>query len=147
MKIFLSLFLLLNLIILKQADAQVELCRDINKEKQGTVTIHADPKLNELINQTKNTLKDKPVEFPGFRVQVYNGTDRNEANRVKTQLLQLFSGYDVYLKYEQPRFKVRIGDFRNKIEAQKLYTDLRTSFEGVFIVPEKIGFPKLDHNF
>lgn len=127
--------------------SQADLCKDIQKDKAGTVTLHADPKLDELIYINKITATDKEPEMPGFRLQVYNGTDRNNANKIKTELQQLFPDQDVYLIYEQPRFKVRIGNFRNKIEAQKLYHDLRVSYEGVFIVPDKITFPKFSTQF
>lgn len=145
MKIILSVVLIIFSLSIKSF-AQADLCKDIQKEKAGIVTIHADPKLNEIIYSNKNDPEKEP-EMAGFRLQVYNGTDRNEANKVKTELLQLYPDQDVYLKYEQPRFKVRIGNFRNKIEAQKLYHDLKVAYEGVFIVPDKIDFPKFSTQF
>ena len=50
---------------------------------------------------------------------------------------------DVYVVYESPNFKVRAGNFRNKIEAQKLLHDVRGKYDGAFIVSDKIKFPKL----
>jgi hypothetical protein len=145
MKVILSLVLIFFSINIK-GFAQSDLCKDIQNEKTGTVTLHADPKLAELIYSNKKETEKEP-EMAGFRLQVYNGTDRNEANKVKTELLLLYPEQDVYLKYEQPRFKVRIGNFRNRIEVQKLYHDLKVAYEGVFIVPDKIDFPKFSTQF
>jgi hypothetical protein len=50
---------------------------------------------------------------------------------------------EVYLIYQQPYFKVRVGDYRTKLEAEAVYRQLLHEFDKLFIVPDKINLPKL----
>jgi len=93
-------------------------------------------KRNQFTNQMHNSLN-------GFRVQIFFGSERKAANDVRTKFLQMYPNENAYLIYQQPNFKVRVGDYRNQLEAQVIYRDLLTHFEKVFIVPDKINLPKL----
>lgn len=79
----------------------------------------------------------------GYRIQIFFGSDRKEANEVRTKFLQLFPETEAYLVYQAPYFKVRVGDYRNQLEAQSVYRSVLNQFEKVFIVPDKINLPKL----
>jgi hypothetical protein len=57
--------------------------------------------------------------------------------------LQLYPEADAYLIYQQPNFRVRVGDFRNRMEAHALYKKMLEEFPEVIIVPDKINLPKL----
>lgn len=81
--------------------------------------------------------------MPGFRIQIYADTDRKGAQEIRTRFLQLYPETEAYLTYQQPYFKVRIGDFRTRIEAYAMYKDLLQHFDKVLIVPDKINLPKL----
>ncbi len=83
----------------------------------GKVTVLADPRLDEAI-QKRNR------ELNGYRIQIYFGTDRNAANNAREQFRNAYPAYEVYLKYQQPNYKIRVGDFRTEIEAQKLLHQL-----------------------
>lgn len=79
----------------------------------------------------------------GFRIQIFFGSDRKEANEARTKFLQLFPETEAYLVYQAPYYKVRVGDYRNQLEAQPVYRKVLTEFEKVFIVPDKVNWPKL----
>ena len=81
--------------------------------------------------------------MPGYRIQIYFGSERKGALDAKTKFLQAYPETEVYLIYQQPYFKVRAGDFRDRFEAHALYKKLLTEFDKVFIVPDKINLPKL----
>ena len=51
-----------------------------------------------------------------------------------------------YIIYNEPNFKVRAGDFRTRLEAEKMEEDLKKWFDGMFIISEKINLPKADSN-
>jgi hypothetical protein len=116
---------------------------------RGSVTLVAPEKLNELVNPPvvvspdDDSKKDDEPTLQGFRVQVYSGTNRAEANAIKARMLQLYPDIPVYFTYESPNFKVRLGDFRGRIDAQKVFHDLKDSYSGVIVVPDKINFPSL----
>ncbi len=110
-------------------------------QKEHTKIV-SDPKLDSLID--KNIIENKALDgMPGFRIQIFSDSDRKGAQDARTKFLQLYPETDAYLIYQQPYFKVRVGDFRSKLEAHALYKKLQPDFDKVFIVPDKINFPKL----
>ena len=54
----------------------------------------------------------------GFRVQVISTQDLEEANRLFTQLSIMFEGA-VYIIFDSPNYKVRIGNFLSRSTAEK----------------------------
>ncbi len=64
-----------------------------------------------------------PVEtdtvVDGFRVQVISTQDLNEANRLMMELSSLF-GNEVYIIFDSPNYKVRVGNFRSRGNAEKV---------------------------
>ena len=107
-----------------------------------TVIIQHNIKVDSLVE--KNIEHNKSLNgIQGYRVQLFFGSERKAATDAKTKFLQLMPLEEVYLIYQQPYFKVRVGDFRTKIEAEAMYRKLLTDFDKAFIIPDKINLPKL----
>lgn len=105
----------------------------------ATAGVIQDPRIMMLIQKQVyvNTLALR--NMPGFRIQVLSTMDRNKANAAKGKLMQLFPQYKTYLSYQSPYFRVRIGDFRNREDAQGLQQQLNDYFpNGVFTVRDYI---------
>lgn len=86
---------------------------------------------NEKINLTRKYSH-------GFRIQVLNTTDRNQATAVKTKLLELYPAERVYLFYQEPYYKVRFGNFRTRSDADDFQKQLDRLYPGVFVIPSAI---------
>lgn len=106
------------------------------------VTIVADSGIDSLIEADKIQAESDPT-LQGYRIQLFADSDRKGAQDIRTKFLQLFPDIDAYLTYQQPYFKVRVGDFRTRIEAYALYKEMLQHFDKVLIVPDKINLPKL----
>lgn len=77
----------------------------------------------------------------GYRIQVLNTTDRNQALATKSKLLTLYPEQKTYLMYQAPYFKIRIGNFVEKGEADDLKKELARMFPtGVFVIPSDIEY-------
>lgn len=101
----------------------------------------------ELNKRAKN-IRSRGIRS-GYRVQVYNSQDRNEANNVKAELLRRFPDQKTYLLYQAPNFRVRIGNFLSQREANQLRKMLVPLFpgKGIFIVPDRVEYnPPLDED-
>lgn len=79
----------------------------------------------------------------GYRIQIFSGSDRKNANALKARFKNDFPDEPVYLIYQQPYFKLRVGDFRSIIEAQPLYHRLLKTYGQALVIPDRINFPKL----
>jgi hypothetical protein len=92
----------------------------------------------------KNIQKHKAEQtLDGFRVQLFSSADRNSVNALRTKFKTEFPEVPAYLIYQQPYFKLRVGDFRNQIEAQLFYLELQKNYGQLLIVPDKINLPTL----
>ena len=75
----------------------------------------------------------------GFRVQIYNGNDREKAIKVKTEFMRLYPGMRTYLTYASPYFKVRVGDYRNRSDAVGMLKEANSMYPSpCMIVPDDI---------
>jgi thioredoxin-related protein len=89
---------------------------------------------SKSFNENNNLIKSK-----GYRVLIISTTEREKAEKIKRELENLHN-VESYLIYEQPYFKVKIGDFHSKHYATKLELQLKESYEDCKVVPDKIQF-------
>lgn len=75
----------------------------------------------------------------GFRVQIYTGPSRNEAYAVQARFQRMHSDISTYISYTQPNYRVKVGDFRSRSEAQALMRELRKDFTAVFLFTEQVN--------
>ena len=78
----------------------------------------------------------------GYRVQIYSGSNRTSAFNAQAKFNSEFPEMRTYIVYREPNFKVRAGDFRSRLEAEKLMQQIKPWFSAMFIVSEKINPPK-----
>lgn len=74
----------------------------------------------------------------GFRVQIYMGPSRSDAYAAQARFQRLFDDIDTYISYEEPNYRVKVGDFRSRSSAEQLMHSLRQQFTNVFVHTEDI---------
>ncbi len=115
----------------------------ISYAQKPKLTVNNDAYLDTAIQ--KNIDKNKIANIiDGYRIQLFSGSERNNANALKTKFLKLYPETPAYLIYQQPYFKLRVGDYRTKIEAQNIFYKLQDDFGQVIIIPDKINLPKIN---
>lgn len=104
--------------------------------------VHGDPRLKVLVSKHNEVLKKGQAQ--GFRVQIYFGSDKTKAREVKSRFLATYaSEAHAYEIYEVPNFKIRVGDFRTRLEAYRFLKKIRADFPASFIVACEIEQPKV----
>jgi signal peptidase I len=93
--------------------------------------------INGLINSHKKIIKRSPFT-EGYRIQIFNGNSREEAMKVKSEFYNKFPSIRCYTIYQQPYYKVRVGDYPNPESARNDLKLLGRYFPSSFLVPEKI---------
>ena len=112
-----------------------ELIRTFEKDR---VTIHTIGKRAETIAARNYTIGK------GYRCQAFAGSQRENAEKVAADLRALNLG-EVYL-FETPEglYKVQMGDFSSRVEAEYMMQKLRyANIPGVWIVESDIHEPKV----
>ncbi|MCZ4225341.1 SPOR domain-containing protein [Pedobacter rhodius] len=122
--------------------------------QRGEVTVVKDPLIDSLIAKRMEvyrtggdvTLKtNKPVVSDyGYRVQVFYGSDRREMFNQQARFKSSYPKINTYIVYKEPNYYLRVGDFRTRLEAQRLMSELRANFPTLFIFREKINAPTLE---
>ena len=56
----------------------------------------------------------------GYRVQVLSTDDLDEANRIRAEVYEKTTRKEVYVIFEPPFYKVKVGDFTSKTDADNL---------------------------
>lgn len=89
------------------------------------------------------TTSKHPIErvekMPGFRVQIYSTPDVDMASRNKESIQTAMDSLKVYLLYDAPYYKIRIGDCTTREEAIELRDNLREmGFTEAWVVPDQI---------
>ena len=100
--------------------------------------------LIKLLMKRHITINKIKQSIPGYRVQIYFGNNRNKATEVKNDFMRLYTDVPSYLLYQQPNFKIRVGDFKTRLEAMKLLKQIQPVFESAFIVKDDVKIPVLN---
>lgn len=100
-------------------------------------TIYQDEKIGELAE--KYVEYNRKREFSeGYRIQVTYTNVRDEVYQSKGAMYKQFPELASYVEYEQPYYKLRIGDFKTRLEATYYLQQVITLYPGAFIVKDKI---------
>jgi SPOR domain len=87
-----------------------------------TITVVKDPRLDMLLRKqaelNKEVDKINNKTGPGYRIMVVNTNDRTKALEVKSRMMSDFPDEKSYLIYQSPYFKILIGNFRTRQEAE-----------------------------
>ena len=111
-----------------------------------TIIIRQDARLEVLtqkqriINRKQGMMAGNGL-YRGYRIQVISTNQRDQAFRIKADLLIKFPEHKSYITYQSPNFKVRIGNFIKKEEAELLKSQLNKIFTGgVYIVEDAVEY-------
>lgn len=110
-----------------------------------SITVVKDPRLDMLLRKqaelNKEVDKLNNKTGPGFRIMVINTNDRVKALEVKSRMMSDFPDEKSYLSYQSPYFKILIGNFRTRQEAEPFQKKILEIYpSGVIIVPATVEY-------
>ena len=70
----------------------------------------------------------------GYRIQLYNGNE-SKARGFIARFKVEFPGNFSKLVYEQPDWKVHVGNYKTKLEADKDIIKFQEKFSGIIVIP------------
>ncbi|MDG1397092.1 MAG: SPOR domain-containing protein [Polaribacter sp.] len=92
---------------------------------------NSSPKIKRLIS--KKRAFNKTYGY-GFRVQVYYG-DETEARKIQNKFKISFPNVYTKLAYNKPDWKVHVGNYKTKLEADKALITFSEKFTGLIVIP------------
>ena len=91
-------------------------------------------------------------KLTGYRVRIFfdnSKTARNASENVMKIFKATYPGIPAYRNYQNPFFRVVVGDFRTKSEAMEFLQKIKSSYTSALVVKEGINFPAVnkEHNY
>ncbi|QNL21778.1 hypothetical protein HZR84_07460 [Hyphobacterium sp. CCMP332] len=87
---------------------------------------------------------NKSVPYYGYRIVLYNGSDRKKAIFERGKALKILDDKtEVYMNYQRPYFKVKVGNYYDRITAYSTYLKLKAAIPTALLVPEVIDLDKI----
>ncbi len=117
-----------------------------NAGNDDTIVVRKDARLDVLtakqiaINK-RTSMLTSTGQYKGYRIQVVSTTNREQAFKVKSDLLARYPAEKSYVLFQSPYFKVRIGNFLKREDADKFRKPMAKLYpEGVFLVEDAIEY-------
>ena len=96
--------------------------------------------LNALVDRNSGTL------YNGFRIRIFIDSSRSAREKSLSEMRRFNEQYPsvmAYRSYDAPNFKVSVGNFRNRVEAEAFLRKVKSSFPDAFVVRERFKYPSL----
>lgn len=102
----------------------------------------------EIANAMQTYIAENPRRtITGYRVRIYFSNDknaRNESEATMEAFKERYPGIPAYRSYQNPSFKVTVGDFRTRSEAMEMMQRLKSEYPSSFVTKENINYPTID---
>lgn len=103
----------------------------------STEAQHVNKRLDEAMEVIAN--QNRSVRYaPGYRIQIYSGNERQRAEAAKMLIYQNFPELNTYLSYKQPTYRLKVGDFMRRIDAERYFSQLKVLFSTAALQTDKI---------
>ncbi|MBT8303763.1 MAG: SPOR domain-containing protein [Bacteroidia bacterium] len=101
--------------------------------QQGSVTVNQSPEIDKLLDLKK----DISIKEERYKISIYSGS-LSAAEAAQANFRESFPQYSTIMEYETPNYKIYIGNFRSRLEADRALQKVKPVFSRAFILkPEK----------
>jgi hypothetical protein len=117
---------------------------DYDQEVEVVQKVHVEEKQRQQLEIPKDSTLVQEEVLQGFRIQIFSSASIDDANAARTGALARFAQDSVYVVYDPPVYKVRVGDFVNRYEAnQRLPEFGDKGYKDAWVVPDRVVQRKL----
>ncbi|WBL22027.1 MULTISPECIES: SPOR domain-containing protein [unclassified Zunongwangia] len=106
----------------------------VSQENSAKINISEDEMITQLID-TKTELQKSYTIGDRFAIQIFSGNSKGASEEIKHY--ESLYNYSARIKYEEPNYKVWVGNFRNRIEADRALLTLKEAYPSAFIPKPK----------
>ncbi len=96
------------------------------------VTVNQDPKFEQLLNE-KRKINTSLTVNDSYKIQVFSGSSEN-AKKTLNEFRQEFAAIDATIVFNTPNYKVWVGNFRTRIEAEKTLAEIKDKYKNVLLI-------------
>ncbi len=100
--------------------------------QEGQLSIEQDEKIEELLDLYKSALST--TEY--YQIQVGFGSHA-QAESIKSDVEQDFPNLVSKIDFDSPTYRVRVGRFKTKIEAERKFNEVRSKYPNAMLLKPK----------
>ena len=115
----------------------------LGQTDSNSIVVHKDPRIDLLVKKqieiNEVTTRNNRRSAQGYRIQVISTNNRTKALEAKTRIYQRFPELKTYLMYQSPFFKLKVGNFLERQDAESYLQDILQLFPtGVYVVRDVV---------
>ncbi len=103
----------------------------VNAQDQK-VTVTQDQKFEQLLNEKRKINASLNVN-DSYKIQIYSGGAEN-AKKMLNEFKQEFVAIDVTIVFNTPNYKVWVGNFKTRIEAERILAEIKDRYKNVLLI-------------
>ena len=116
------------------------------RKDSGSVTVYQDRRVDELV-QKQVKLSEAGNSEEGYRIQIFSDSGNNSKTKAQSAMDDFLSKHPevkAYLAFKSPNYKVKVGDFRSKLDAIRYLNQISAEFQNAFIISDQINLPQTE---
>jgi hypothetical protein len=103
----------------------------VNAQEQNC-TFNQDLKFEQLLNE-KRKINASLTLNDSYKFQIFNGSSEN-AKKILSEFKQEFEAIEATIVFNTPNYKVWVGNFRTRIEAEKNLIAIKDRYKNVLLI-------------
>ena len=103
----------------------------VNAQEQNS-TLNQDPKFEQLLSE-KRKINPSLILNDSYKIQIFNGSSEN-AKKTLSEFKQEFATIEGTIIFNTPNYKVWVGNFRTRIEAERNLTAIKERYKNVLLI-------------
>ncbi len=113
---------------------------NVDSNNINEISIIEESKFNKELENIYITYENTPKNkyLNGYTIQIFSGLEREKADSIFFIADSIYSELDIYTLYDQPNYRVKVGKYFYRINANKALNKLINDFSEAIIVPERI---------
>jgi hypothetical protein len=96
------------------------------------ITVNEDPKFNQLLGEKRKINTSLNIN-DSYKIQIFNGGNEN-AKKILNEFKQSFLDIDATIIFNTPNYKVWIGNFKTRIEAENFLLTINKRFKNALLI-------------
>ena len=109
----------------------ITLASKMNAQDQN-ISLNQDPKFEQLLNE-KRKINTSLTVNDSYKIQIFNGSSEN-AKKTLTEFKQGYKDIDATIVFNTPNYKVWVGSFKTRIEAERNMANIKNKYKNVILI-------------
>jgi len=133
------------LVLLISAGWQKVFAQEVRKDSAGVV-ICQDKLVDELV-QKQVKLNEAGNSLEGCRIQIFTDSGNNSKAKALAAMDDFRAKHPevkAYLVFKSPNYKVKVGDFRTRLDAIRYLNQIAAEYPNAFIITDLINLPQVE---